>query len=72
MPAPETTVWAARRNLAKAAIRLLAAEHEDETSPSWAQEHEYACEQFAIAARDLTRAVDKLPADAQPVGWNRA
>lgn len=30
---------------------------------------QYAEEQLALAARDLARETDRLPANAQPVGW---
>lgn len=30
---------------------------------------QYAEEQLTLAARDLVRETDKLPADARPVGW---
>lgn len=32
---------------------------------------EYAEEQLALAARDLARETDRLPAHARPVGWGQ-
>lgn len=33
--------------------------------------YEYGIEQLALAARDLTEAVERKPADEQPIGWSK-
>lgn len=58
----------ARQKLLRAALRVLSAEHAEETADA-AAEAEHAVEQLALAARDLTRATDALPNDKQPAGW---
>lgn len=59
----------AREELVRSVLRYLSAEHGDPGDPHHAAELEYSEEQVALAARDLTRATDDLPADEQPIGW---
>jgi hypothetical protein len=52
------------------ALRVIAADHySDPTNPHEDAEREYAAEQLAIAARDLTLAVSAKAPDDQPIGW---
>jgi Arc/MetJ-type ribon-helix-helix transcriptional regulator len=62
-------VYNAREELLRAALRRLSAEHGCEEDSHHAAELEYSDELLALAARDLTRATDALPADEQPIGW---
>lgn len=58
------------QDLIRAALRSIHADHyEDEHNPHLDAEREYSAEQLALAARELVRAVDALPADQQPIGW---
>lgn len=58
--------------LMRAALRSLAADHyEVESDPHADAESEYAAEQLALAARELVRAVDQLPDEQQPIGWDK-
>lgn len=67
-PTPE--IIGCQHNLIRAALRCLTADHlRDDTADSDA-EAEYAYEQLALTARDLTHAVNAAPADRQPVGWS--
>lgn len=61
----------ARENVISAVLRILSSERDQEHAHA-ADEAEYANEQLAIAARELTQATDAMPADRQPVGWNKA
>lgn len=57
--------------LVSAVLRLVHSTHyADEASPHWAAEVEYSAEQVALAARALVRAVDALPEDQRPIGWD--
>lgn len=57
--------------LMAAVLRQIQANHySDESSPHWDAEREYSAEQVALAARDLVRAVNALPADQRPIGWD--
>lgn len=57
--------------LLSAELRQIQATHyADESSPHWDAEREYSAEQVALAARALTRAVDALPEDQRPIGWD--
>jgi hypothetical protein len=60
----------ASRRVTVAALRLLAAELEEQEHAHSADEAQYAQELLALAARELTRAVDALPRSQQPVGWH--
>ncbi|MFC8207873.1 hypothetical protein [[Kitasatospora] papulosa] len=61
-----------RDNVIKAALRVISATHYSRPEdPHGDAEHEYATEQLALAARTLVQAVDQMPADAQPIGWNK-
>jgi hypothetical protein len=61
----------AARQVEAAALRAITAHYycraED---PHSSAEAEYASEQLAMAARDLVRAVEALPADKRPIGWD--
>jgi hypothetical protein len=55
----------------KAALRVIEADHYfRESDPHADAEQQYAAEQLALAARALAQAVDRKPADDQPIGWN--
>ncbi|MFJ1993008.1 hypothetical protein [Streptomyces asiaticus] len=57
--------------LTSAVLRQIHSTHyADESSPHWDAEREYSAEQVALAARALVRAVDALPEDQRPIGWN--
>lgn len=59
--------------LIRAALRSLAADnYPNENDPHADAESEYASEQLALAARELARAVDQLPEEQQPIGWDKA
>jgi hypothetical protein len=59
--------------LVSGVLRLIHATHyADESSPHWDAEREYSAEQVALAARELVRAVDALPEDQRPIGWDTA
>lgn len=59
-------------DLIKAALRVISATHYSRPEdPHGDAEHEYAGEQLALAARALVQAVDRKPADDQPIGWNK-
>jgi hypothetical protein len=61
---------AAKERLIRAALRVLAAEHQPDEYP-WADaEAEHADEVLALAARDLARATDNLPEGERPIGWD--
>lgn len=61
----------AQDKLIRAVLRSIFADHyPEESNPHADAESEYAAEQVAIAARDLTRAVDALDPDRQPIGWD--
>jgi hypothetical protein len=62
-------VTAAQERVIRQALRALSAEREDPHAHH-DDELAYAGEQLALAARDLVRAVDALPVDALPVGWD--
>lgn len=61
---------AEQEQVIKAVLRVLSAEREDPHAHS-GDEQDYAGELLALAARGLTRAVEALPADKRPVGWDR-
>ncbi len=66
---PEISVHDAHERVLQAALRVLQAERGPASDPSGDAEHEYACEQLALAARAVTRATDALPPGQQPIGW---
>jgi hypothetical protein len=54
-----------------AALRSIAAHHYGRPEDPHADaEDEYASEQLALAARDLVRAVEAMPEDKRPIGWD--
>jgi hypothetical protein len=54
-----------------AALRSITAHHYGRVEDPHADaEDEYAGEQLALAARDLVRAVEALPENERPVGWD--
>lgn len=56
-----------------AALRAIHARNYSRPDNPWAAAgQEHADEQVALAARDLVRAVDALPEDERPVGWDTA
>ncbi|GHJ34281.1 hypothetical protein TPA0910_87140 [Streptomyces hygroscopicus subsp. sporocinereus] len=58
--------------LVSAVLRQIHSTHyADESSPHWDAEREYSAEQVALAARALTRAVDAMPENEQPIGWRK-
>lgn len=67
-PDPRAVTQAARDRLLEAADRVRRSW--DLVGDAWDDaEREYADEMLALAARALSRAVDAMPADEQPVGW---
>lgn len=61
---------AEHQQLISAALDAIQATHYyREEDPHADASREYADEQLALAARNLARAVDALPADEQPIGW---
>lgn len=69
---PDTNVWVTRRELVLAALRYIAArDYGDEGHADYYADIEYAEDGLAVAARDLAEAVEALPREDQPVGWNK-
>lgn len=64
------TVDAAQDGVEAAALRSITAQHYSDGERHAADESTYASELLALAARKLVRAVDRLPREHQPVGWN--
>lgn len=68
--------WAphpAHTDLVNAVLRNIHADHySNEADPNLDAEQQYSAERVALAARDLVRAVDALPADSRPIGWDQA
>lgn len=62
-------VDAARRALLGAALRSVYSSDYADEGPHADAQAEHDDDRLALAARDLVRAVDALPADEQPVGW---
>ncbi|GAA0495164.1 hypothetical protein Ade02nite_19110 [Paractinoplanes deccanensis] len=61
----------AQERLETAALRSITAHHySNPTHAHFSDEAQYADEQLALAARDLVRAVEALPAERRPVGWD--
>ncbi|MFD3363622.1 hypothetical protein ACFWW5_11020 [Streptomyces albidoflavus] len=61
---------AAHQKLVTAALAVIETTHYYRVEDPHADAaREYAEEQLALAARNLARAVDTLPADEQPIGW---
>lgn len=62
------TAMAAREELIRAALRVVAAAYADDQV--WAGANaEHADELLALAARDLVRTIDADPEGERPVGW---
>jgi len=58
-------------NVIKAALRVIEGTHYQRADDPYADaEQQYGQEQLALAARALAEAVDRKPADEQPVGWS--
>ena len=56
----------------RAALRVIEGTHYGRPEDPHADaEQQYGEEQLALAARALVEAVDRKPADEQPVGWAR-
>lgn len=54
------------------ALHVVAATHYSRADdPHEDAAYEYSIEQLALAARSLAEAVDRKPADEQPIGWAR-
>ncbi|MFE2994165.1 hypothetical protein ACFXG4_04025 [Nocardia sp. NPDC059246] len=62
----------ARDELAHAAVAYVRAMIDPREHPHSAAAAEYAEEQMCLAARQVVRAVEALPAERQPVGWDAA
>lgn len=60
----------ARGRLVRAALRCLAADHAEDHADADA-EVDYAYEELDLAAQNLTKVVDALRPDEQPVGWSQ-
>jgi hypothetical protein len=55
-----------------AALRSISTHHyARETDPHADAADEWAGEQLALAARDLVRAVEAMPPDQRPIGWDK-
>ena len=62
----------AHDNVVQAALSVIQTTHYSRAEDPHADAAaEYSQEQLALAARALVEAVDKLPADQQPIGWVR-
>lgn len=62
---------AEQTRLINAVLRTIQADHYSrEDDPHFDAEREHAAELLALAARELVRAVDGMPADEQPIGWS--
>ena len=67
------SVFEAQGLVEAAALRSIAAHHYGRPDdPHGDAEDEYAGEQLALAARELVRAVEALPEDQRPIGWDVA
>ena len=67
----ETAVSAARVELERTALRSITAQHYySDNNPHVDAESTYAGELLALAARNLVRVIEALPADARPIGWD--
>lgn len=65
-------VPAEQEKLIRAVLRSIFADHyPEESNPHADAESEYAAERVAIAARDLTDAVNALAPDRRPIGWHK-
>lgn len=59
-------------NVIRATLRVIEGTHYGRPDDPHADaEQQYGEEQLALAARALTEAVDRKPADEQPVGWDK-
>jgi hypothetical protein len=59
-------------NVIRAALRVIEGTHyQRANAPHADAEQEYGQEQLALAARSLVEAVNALPSDKQPIGWNK-
>ncbi|MFC9497704.1 hypothetical protein [Streptomyces sp. NPDC056982] len=59
-------------NVIKAALRVIEGTHYGRAdNPHADAEAQYGQEQLALTARALAEAVDKKPADEQPIGWTK-
>lgn len=59
----------AREQLVVQVLRRISAEYSPADDPHRCDEQIYGWELIALAARDLVRAVDALPVEERPVGW---
>jgi hypothetical protein len=64
-------VDAARSKLKGAALAAVSASYGDETNQYYAASCEYADEHLALAARDLVNAINELPKESRPIGWDK-
>ena len=63
----------ARDLVEAAALRVIQGRHyARETDPHAGAQLEWADELLALAARDLVRAVEALPEEDRPIGWDVA
>lgn len=61
---------APQHELIRAALRCLTVDHARSDDANSDADAEYAYEQLALAARDLTEAVERLEPTDRPVGWS--
>lgn len=67
----EFTVMDAQGKVESAALEAIQARHYGRETDLWADAaSEHADEQLALAARDLVRAIEALPAADRPVFWD--
>jgi hypothetical protein len=65
---PTLAFLEAKDRMLRAALRCLSAQFGPETADT-AADAEYADDELALAARDLTAATEALPSDHRPAGW---
>lgn len=64
-------VFDAQQAVESAALRSIAAHHyARDTDPHADAADQHASELLALAARDLVRAVEALPVEDRPIGWD--
>lgn len=51
---------------------ILHSRYGDPAKPYYSAQLEHDEDAVALAARDLVKTINKLPAEQQPIGWNKA
>jgi hypothetical protein len=65
---PTLAFLEAKDRLLRASLRCLSAQFAEESADA-AADAEYADDELALAARDLTAATEALPVGHRPAGW---